>query len=75
MSNQRRGSTYAAGPSDRSDVPLKSLIQYAKDAQAALEAAGYEDPAYYFEQFHDYLVRDVVGQNKPLKFATIQLGL
>lgn len=74
MSNQRRGNMHAAALNDRADVSLKSLIQYAKDAQAALEEAGEEGGAYAFEQFLEYLQRDVAN-GKPFKFASIQMGL
>ena len=74
MSNQRRGKMHAAALNDRADVSLKSLIQYAKEAQEALEASGDENGAYVFEMFHEYLQRDVAN-GKPFKFASIQLGL
>jgi len=52
MSNQRSGNTYRAAANDNSGM---STVLFFKYATKALTDAGYEDPAFYFEQIVDHL--------------------
>ena len=52
MSNQRAGKTYSASASDNSGMGTVNFFKYAKQA---LESAGYEDAAFYFEQVEEHL--------------------
>lgn len=75
MSNQRSGSKHAARLSDSFNISLRALIQYGKDAQAALEEAGETDGALYWEMFVTFLQEDVATGKKQFRFDGIQFGL
>lgn len=66
MSNQRAGKTYSASASDNSGMGTVNFFKYAKQA---LESAGYEDAAFYFEQVEDHL-RD--GGSLPTDIRNIE---
>lgn len=61
-------------PSDGTGVNLRSVVDYAKQAKEALEAAGEEDAAHYFDMFYEYLIQDVAN-GKPFRFSTKSLGM
>lgn len=51
--NQRAGKTYkASGMDNGSDMKVYSFI---KSCRRLLEEAGYEDPAFYFEQIESHM--------------------
>ena len=52
MSNQRSGKTYRAASNDNSGM---RTYLFFKSAAEALTEAGYEDPAFYFEQGVEHL--------------------
>lgn len=52
MSNQRSGKTYRAASNDNSGM---GTVVFFKNARMALEEAGYEDAAFYFEQMEEHL--------------------
>lgn len=58
MSNQRRGSWHAAGPSDRNDISVRRLINFLDEAAQELNDVDEDSAAFYFEQFAEYLRRD-----------------
>ena len=60
--------------SDGTNVNLRTVTNYAKEATTALEQAGDTEAAHYFEMFHEYLVRDVAN-GKPFGFTYKTLGL
>lgn len=60
--------------SDGTNVNLRTVAEYTKQAAAALQLAGEEDAAHYFEMFHEYLVQDVAN-GKPFGFTYKSLGL
>jgi hypothetical protein len=71
MSNQRSGKTYRAAANDNSGMGTLAFFKY---ATKALTDAGYEDPAFYFEQIVDHL-RD--GGSLPVSQREVEkvLGL
>jgi hypothetical protein len=60
--------------SDGTNVNLRTVAEYTKQAAVALQQAGEEDAAHYFEMFHEYLVQDVAS-GKPFGFTYKSLGL
>ena len=60
--------------SDGTNVNLRTVTNYAKEATTALEQAGETEAAHYCEMFHEYLVRDVAN-GKPFGFTYKTLGL
>lgn len=60
--------------SDGTGVNLRSVVDYARAASAALREAGEDDAAHYFEMFEDYLIKDV-SNGKPFGFTYKTLGL
>jgi len=52
MSNQRPGRTHRATAGDNRGM---GTMAFFKQAAIALNEAGYEDPAFYFEQVVDHL--------------------
>lgn len=60
--------------SDGTNVNLRTVAEYTKQAAAALQQAGEEDAAHYFEMFHEYLIQDVAN-GKPFGFTYKSLGL
>jgi hypothetical protein len=73
--NQRPGKTHSAALGDSQNVPLRSLIDYVKNARVALNETDHEDAAYYFEMFEDFLRTEVANGTKPLSFTYKSLGL
>ena len=71
MSNQRAGRTYRAAANDNSGMGVDLFF---KNAAQALNEAGYEDPAFYFEQIVDHL-RDGGGLPKDKRETEKVLGL
>ena len=71
MSNQRAGRTYRAAANDNSGM---GVYLFFKNAAQALHEAGYEDPAFYFEQIGDHL-RDGGGLPKDKRETEKVLGL
>ena len=71
MSNQRSGNTYRAAANDNSGM---GTLLFFKSAVEALNEAGYEDPAFYFEQVVDHL-RDGGSLPKDKREAEKVLGL
>jgi hypothetical protein len=55
-------------------VNLRSVVDYAKQAATALQEAGEDDAAHYFDMFYEYLIQDVAN-GKPFRFSTKSLGL
>jgi len=60
--------------SDGTGVNLRSVAEYAKAAVVALNEAGEEDAAHYFDMFYEYLIQDV-SNGKPFGFSYKSLGL
>lgn len=60
--------------SDGTGVNLRSLVDYTKQATIALQEAGEEDAAHYFDMFYEYLIKDVAN-GKPFGFTYKSLGL
>ena len=60
--------------SDGTNVNLRTVANFAKEAAVALEQAGEADAAHYFEMFHEYLIQDVAN-GKPFGFTYKSLGL
>lgn len=60
--------------SDGTGVNLRSVAEYAKQAVVALNEAGEEDAAHYFDMFYEYLIQDV-SNGKPFGFSYKSLGL
>lgn len=52
MSNQRAGKTHSASANDNTGM---GMLLFFKNAYQALNEAGYEDEAFYFEQVVDHL--------------------
>lgn len=52
MSNQRRGNYKPASANDGSSM---NTVMFFKEAKLALEQAGNEDAAFYFEQVEEWL--------------------
>lgn len=71
MSNQRSGKWKPAAMSDGGKIDAMVLCQFFKSAKEALESAGYEDSAFYFEQCEDWM-REGRSFNKD---ARVILGL
>jgi hypothetical protein len=71
MSNQRAGRTYRAAANDNSGM---GVYLFFKNAAQVLNEAGYEDPAFYFEQIVDHL-RDGGGLPKDKRETEKVLGL
>jgi predicted MarR family transcription regulator len=59
---------------DGTNVNLRTVTKYAKEATTALEQAGETEAAHYFEMFYEYLLRDVAN-GKPFGFTYKSLGL
>jgi len=59
---------------DGTNVNLRTVTKYAKEAMIALEQSGETEAAHYFEMFYEYLVRDV-SNGKPFGFTYKTLGL
>lgn len=55
MSNQRGGKWKPATLNDGGKVDAMVLTTFFKSAKEALERAGYEDSAFYFEQCEDWM--------------------
>ena len=64
-----------AGAAESFNIPLRAIIQYAKDATAALEAEGDTDAALRWELFTEFLEKDVASGKKQFRFQSVQLGL
>lgn len=60
--------------SDGTNVNLRTVADYAKQAVVALQQAGEDDAAHYFDMFHEYLIKDVAN-GKPFGFTYKSLGL
>jgi hypothetical protein len=60
--------------SDGTGVNLRSVVDYAKQAVTALNEAGEEDAAHFFDMFYEYLIKDVAN-GKPFGFTYKSLGL
>ncbi len=71
MSNQRAGKTYSASANDNTGM---GTVTFFKNAKLALEQAGYEDAAFYFEQIEDHL-RDGGGLPQDSRSIERVLGL
>ena len=71
MSNQRSGNTYRAAATDNCGM---RTLQFYKSAVEALNGAGYDDAAFYFEQVVDHL-RDGGSLPKDKREAEKVLGL
>ncbi len=59
---------------DGSNVNLRSLTKFVREAREALIKSGEEEAAHYFEVFEDHLVQDVAN-GKPFQFTTKIFGL
>jgi hypothetical protein len=55
MSNQRVGKWKSASKSGTDKVDAMVLTTFFKSAKEALERAGYEDSAFYFEQCEEWM--------------------
>ena len=55
MSNQRSGNWKPAAMSDGGKIDAMTLTTFFKSAKEALERAGYDDCAFYFEQCEDWM--------------------
>lgn len=55
MSNQRSGKWKPASMSGGDKIDSMVLCQFFKSAKEALERAGYEDSAFYFEQCEEWM--------------------
>jgi len=71
MPNPRKKPKVNAADPDA--VNFRSLIEFVKQAQVDLEAAGDEDAALRFEIFYEYLINDFRGGY--LKYSSKALGL
>lgn len=60
--------------SDGTNVNLRTVADYAKQAVVALKEAGEDDAAHYFDMFYEYLIKDVAN-GKPFGFTYKTLGL
>lgn len=60
--------------SDGTNVNLRTVADYTKQAAVALHQAGEDNAAHYFEMFHEYLIQDV-SNGKPFGFTYKSLGL
>lgn len=60
--------------SDGTNVNLRTVTNFVRDAKVALIQAGEEEAAHYFEMFEEYLVQDVAS-GKPFGFTYKALGL
>lgn len=60
--------------SDGTGVNYKSLHNFVKQAKIALQDAGEENAAHYFEMFQDHLEQDVLN-GKPFGFTYRVFGL
>ena len=60
--------------SDGTNVNLRTVVDYAKQAVVALQQAGEDDAAHYFDMFYEYLIQDVAN-GKPFGFSYKSLGL
>lgn len=60
--------------SDGTGVNLRSLVDYTKAAVEALNEAGEEEAAHFFDMFYEYLIKDVAN-GKPFGFTYKSLGL
>ena len=73
--NQRPGKMHSAALGDSQNVPLRSLIEYARNARVALAETDHDDASYYFEMFEDFLINEVANGSKPMSFTYKSLGL
>jgi len=71
MNNQRSGNTYRAAANDNSGM---GTLLFFKSAVEALNGAGYDDAAFYFEQVVDHL-RDGGSLPKDKRETEKVLGL
>ena len=60
--------------SDGTGVNLRTVADFAKSATEALQEAGEEEAAHYFDMFYEYLIKDVAN-GKPFGFTYKTLGL
>ncbi|CAB4143675.1 hypothetical protein UFOVP447_206 [uncultured Caudovirales phage] len=60
--------------SDGTNVNLRTVTNFVREAKVALIQAGEEEAAHYFEMFEEYLVQDVAS-GKPFGFTYKALGL
>lgn len=60
--------------SDGTGINLRSLLNFTRAAQKALEEEGEEDAALRFELFTEYLEKDVAN-GKPFGFTYKTIGL
>lgn len=72
--NQRKGKTHSAALGDGSKIDFRQLVNYVRNARAALEKEGLEDAAFRFEMFEEFLRNDY-GSGQPLEFKTRHLGM
>lgn len=56
--NQRAAKTHRAAMGQDGRVSLFEVIDFFENAAQALNRHGEEDAAFYFEQVHEYLVRN-----------------
>ena len=59
---------------DSDGINLRKMTRLMQECAEELEKAGYEDPAYYFNQVVDYL-QDEYSPNRGLDTASRILGL
>ena len=59
---------------DSDGINLRKMTRLMQECAEELERAGYEDPAYYFNQVVDYL-QDEYSPNRGLDTASRILGL
>jgi len=59
---------------DSDGINLRKMTSLMQECAEELEKAGYEDPAYYFNQVVDYL-QDEYSPNRGLDTASRILGL
>ena len=59
---------------DSDGINLRKMTRLMQECAEELEKAGYEDPAYYFNQVVDYL-QDEYSPNRGLDTASKILGL
>lgn len=60
--------------SDGTNVNLRTVADYAKQAAVALRESGEDDASHYFDMFYEYLIKDVAN-GKPFGFTYKSLGL
>ena len=72
--NQRKGKTHSAALGDGSKIDFRQLVNYVHNARIALEKEGFEDAAFRFEMFEEFLRHDYANGHA-MEFKTRHLGM